>query len=105
MRPVFDTNLQIDSNVGEIARARAWVSEHAREAGFPDKSVNELGLVVSEACANVVKHAYHGEPGQPIDLRLVIDHTKLVLSIRDVGTKMDLAGYQAPDLDEPHEGG
>ena len=104
-RLAVDAELAIESRVAEIARARAWVSEQARAAGFPDQTVSQLGLVVSEACANVIKHAYHGAPGHPIDLHLAVDDTKLVLSIRDVGAKIDLNAYEPPDLDEAHEGG
>lgn len=99
-------DLVLESRVGEIARARRWLTDHARASGFRDDELNSLGLVMSEACANVIKHAYGGEPDHPIELDLTIDDTRLVLSIRDHGaTQFDLARYTPPDLDEPHEGG
>jgi serine/threonine-protein kinase RsbW len=97
--------LVVESRVEEIARARHWLSEQARAAGFSDKDINNFGLVISEACANVIKHAYRGQPDHPIELQLSVDDTKLVLAIRDLGVKFDLAKYTPPDLTEPHEGG
>ncbi len=101
----LEVDLALDSRVSEIARARRWVSEHAQAAGFSEADVRNLGLAVSEACANVIRHAYHGQPGRPIGLRLRVDETRLALWIRDQGTKFDPHAYQAPDLDQPHEGG
>ena len=95
----LEADLALDSRVSEIARARHWVSEQARAAGFSDAEVRNVGLAVSEACANVIRHAYHGEPDHPILLHLAVDETRLELWIRDRGMKFD------PDLDQPHEGG
>ena len=100
-----ETDLVIASRVEEIARARQWAGDAAAGEGFSSKHVHDLGLVVSEACANVIRHAYCGEPDHVIELHLVIDEAKLVLSIRDEGRMFDVDAYQAPDLSEPHEGG
>ncbi len=101
----MQAELIIDSRLDEITRARQWLTQYASAEGFSDKAVRNLGLVVSEACANVIKHAYCGQAGNPIELRLSIDESALVLKIRDIGAKFDLEGYQPPDLSEPHEGG
>jgi serine/threonine-protein kinase RsbW len=97
--------LTIASRLPEIARARQWLRDQARAAGFTEREIHDLELVLSEACTNVIKHAYHGQPDYPIALRLVIDETKLVLVIRDIGTKFDLSAYTPPDLDQPRERG
>ncbi len=97
--------LVIDSRVEEVARAREWLSELARTEGFSDKDVRGLGLVVSEACVNIVEHAYRGQAGNPIELRLAINDTRLVLQILDEGKRFDLQSYSSPDLSEPQEGG
>ena len=99
------SELLIDSRVEEVARARKWLTEQASAEGFSSKEVRNLGLVVSEACVNVIKHAYRGEPGNPVELKLSIDETSLVLTIRDIGEKFDPETYEPPDLSEPHESG
>jgi serine/threonine-protein kinase RsbW len=102
---VLRSELRIDSRIEEVARARRWLVEHAAAEGFPEDEVRQLGLVVSEACANVVEHAYDGRSGNPIDLTLVIDDRGLTLSIRDVGAPFDADNYAPPDLSAPQEGG
>ncbi len=101
----FRAELLIDSRIEEIARAREWLTGLASAGGFSDKEVRGFGLVVSEACANIVKHAYRGQSGNPIELRLAVDETSLVLKIQDEGERFDLESYSPPDLGEPHEGG
>ncbi len=95
----------ISSQFEEISRVREWLGGHASAAGFSDQEVRGLKLAVSEACANVIEHAYKGEPGNPIELHLVVNEESLVLTIRDFGAKFDLEKYELPDLSEPHEGG
>ncbi|MBI3969552.1 MAG: ATP-binding protein [Chloroflexi bacterium] len=95
----------IESRLDQIASIRQWVSEHARANGFSDREISGLMLAVSEACANVVKHAYHSQPGNPVELDLIIDDAKLELRIRDYGEPFDLRSYQPPDLTQSHEGG
>jgi len=101
----LQADLALDSRVQEIPRARQWVSAHARAAGFSDTEVRNLGLALSEACANVIKHAYHGQPNHPIELHLTVDEARVELAIRDRGTKFNLTSYQPPNLDESQEGG
>jgi serine/threonine-protein kinase RsbW len=100
-----ESNLRVESRVEEIAGVRSWLREQARASGFSESEAADLGLAVSEACANVIQHAYGGQPGHPIDLRLNIDETKLVLSIRDMGAPFDVNAYTPPDLSQPQEGG
>ena len=99
------SELLIDSRVEEVARARRWLSDHAAAEGFSDGEVRKFALALSEACVNVIEHAYRGEAGNPIELELTIDDEALKLTIRDSGAAFDLAGYEPPDLSEPHEGG
>ena len=99
------SELLIDSRVEEVSRARKWLSDHAAAEGFSGGDVRKLGLVLSEACVNVIEHAYLGEAGNPIELQLSIDDESLRLTVRDTGARFELEDYEPPDLDEPHEGG
>jgi serine/threonine-protein kinase RsbW len=46
---------------------------------------NELGLVVNEAIANVIRHAYHGATDQPIELTVERHGTGVRVTLRDWG--------------------
>lgn len=102
---VLLAELLIESRVEEIARAREWLSERTREEGFEYKDVSNIGLAMSEACANVIKHAYGEQPGNVIKLRLAIDARSLILSIYDQGEKYNPESYAPPDLSKPQDGG
>ncbi len=99
------SKLIIESTLDAIAEARHWLADVADQAGFTPQEVSELKLVLTEACSNIVRHAYGGEKGHEIVLSLSIDEDELTLTIRDFGRKFDLTRYQEPDLDVPHEGG
>ncbi len=101
----IQSEMLIDSRVEEVSRARRWLSDHAAAEGFSEGDVRKLGLVLSEACVNVIEHAYLGEVGHPIELQLSIDDESLRLTVRDTGARFELEDYEPPDLDEPHEGG
>jgi anti-sigma regulatory factor (Ser/Thr protein kinase) len=106
MRPiVLRAELLLDSRIEEIARAREWLKELTSAEGVLDNEVSDLGLAMSEACANIIEHAYRGQPNNPIRLRLTIDETSLVLTIHDRGEKFDLESYVPPELGEPRESG
>jgi anti-sigma regulatory factor (Ser/Thr protein kinase) len=91
--------------VEEVARARRWLTEHALAAGFPEDETGRVGLALSEACANVIEHAYGGQPGHDVDLELDVNAERLVVSIKDTGRPFDPASYRPPDLSRACESG
>ncbi len=101
----MESKLVIESKLDAIAEARQWLAKLAGQAGFTPQEVSDLKLVLTEACSNIVRHAYGGEAGHEIILSLSIYEDELALTIRDFGHKIDLSRYKGPDLDVPHEGG
>jgi len=65
---VKNYHLKFDSDPIHIKGIRLACEELAREVGFDDKAVDELGLCVNEAIANVVEHAYNFELGRPVEI-------------------------------------
>src|SRR5262245_60096342 len=49
------------NEVSEIAHVRREVSAVAKGIGFDEAKIGKVALIVTEACANVVKHAHSGE--------------------------------------------
>ena len=97
--------LVIKSRLDQIARARSWIAEKAQAAGFSPDEIFALKLVVSEACTNIIRHAYEGAEDKDIILSASIEGDKLLLTIRDFGKKFDLSRYNPPDLERPSESG
>ena len=77
--------LELTSHPSQIAPARRAVENFAAEQGFDRPAVDVLGLCVNEAIANVIRHAYEGVPGRPIELTAAVDGDAMVLTLRDWG--------------------
>ena len=81
-----------------VAVVRRAVSEYARRAGLDRDAVADVALAVSEACANVVVHAYDaaGTPASTtLEVRAAVRDGGLTLVVCDHGHGM------APRTDSP----
>jgi serine/threonine-protein kinase RsbW len=68
-------------NVVVIRHALAGLAE---EIGMDEPGLADLKTVVTEACMNVVVHAYQGEPG-PLSVEAEADADGLTVTVRDEG--------------------
>lgn len=73
------------SDTAELATVRRQVEAFAAEHGFDERAVGELGLCVNEAMANIIRHAYRGRGGEPIELTATFADEKLKIALRDWG--------------------
>ena len=82
-------DLQLTSEPANIAPARLAIEKFAADAGFTEPAVADLGLCLNEALANIIRHAYSGEPGRPMTISCEFDAGELTISIRDWGNGRD----------------
>jgi serine/threonine-protein kinase RsbW len=68
-------------NVAVVRHALAGMAE---EIGMDELRVADLKTVVTEACMNVVAHAYQGRPG-PLSVEAAPDEDGLTVTVRDEG--------------------
>jgi len=68
-------------NVAVIRHALAGLAE---EIGMDEPGLADLKTVVTEACMNVVVHAYEGQPG-PLNVEAKPDIDGLTVTVRDEG--------------------
>ncbi|HXV06034.1 MAG TPA: ATP-binding protein [Solirubrobacterales bacterium] len=68
-------------NVSVVRHALAGLAE---EIGMDEAGIGDLKTVVTEACMNVVIHAYRGEPG-PLNVEAEPDEGGLTIVVRDEG--------------------
>jgi anti-sigma regulatory factor (Ser/Thr protein kinase) len=69
-------------NVAVVRHAVAGLAEHL---GMREPSVGDLKTVVTEACMNVVVHAYDGEEPGPLQVEATAEGEGLTVSVRDFG--------------------
>ncbi|HLL89111.1 MAG TPA: ATP-binding protein [Tepidisphaeraceae bacterium] len=78
--------LNLTSDPANLASARKAIEDYVLGCGLSRSAADEVGLVVNEALANVYRHAYRGETGQPVVLRADPVGDGVQISIRDWGT-------------------
>jgi len=77
--------LQITSDPATLASTRRAVEMFAAQCGFDETARGEIGLVINEALANVIRHAYQGATDQPIEVAAQKTDEGICLSVRDWG--------------------
>jgi serine/threonine-protein kinase RsbW len=80
--------LSVDAKASALAPIRRAVSERVRELGADEESVARIAIAVSEACSNVVSHAYKEDEAGTIEIEAWAKGSDIVFSIRDNGTPL-----------------
>ena len=75
------------------------------DAGFSKKDAQRIILAVDEACSNVIKYAYEGDPTRDIALAITTKEGQVTLRISDTGRKPDIASIKPRSLDDVRPGG
>jgi serine/threonine-protein kinase RsbW len=73
--------------------------------GMDEAVTEQIKLAVDEACSNVIKHAYLGDPGQKIKVEYRITPGVYEVIIEDNGRKADPDLIKGRRLDEVRPGG
>jgi serine/threonine-protein kinase RsbW len=94
--PSSDVRLTLPARPENVAVIRHVLGAFAEALRLPPDLVEDMRLAVTEACTNVVRHAYHdGDPG-PIDVVIRPNGDRLDLIISDqghgLGPSADVAG-------------
>jgi anti-sigma regulatory factor (Ser/Thr protein kinase) len=100
--------LSISSTPAHLPVVRAATDRLCRTLGFDDESVSHVVLSVDEALTNIIRHAYNGAEGRPIEIELsVLDPPGrgLRVRIRDYGPSVDPSRIKSRDLDDIRPGG
>ncbi len=97
--------LDLTSEAKHIAGVRKTVEAFAVSAGLGPAAVADLGLVVNEALANVIRHAYQGRAGEPISVSADCDSSQVTVRIRDWGNGVNPAALPLRAHDPSMPGG
>jgi anti-sigma regulatory factor (Ser/Thr protein kinase) len=80
-------HLHLDAEPENIGVVRAAVGDLVSSHGMEEPTLGDLKTVLSEACSNVVRHAYPGVPGT-FEVEAVPLADTLAVVVRDFGTGM-----------------
>jgi serine/threonine-protein kinase RsbW len=105
--------LELQSNPEALCLVRATVERAAEVLHFQDAEARAIVRSVDEALANVMRHAYGGRPGQPIEMscsRVEPNGQKAALGgieilLADKGAPVKQAKLKGRPLDEIRPGG
>jgi serine/threonine-protein kinase RsbW len=96
--------LTIPAKAEYITLSRLALSGLSRVRSFPDDTLADLKLALTEACSNSVRHAYDDGEGH-VDISFVLHDDRLEVEVADDGAGFEPEGAgRAPD-DELAEGG
>ena len=105
MREPPNVTFRMTSDPQQLARMRSWLWTQLVGQALPLEHCSAVLVAVGEICNNVIKHAYDGQPGQPIGIALSVLPDRLVIDVEDEGAPYDPAAYSPPDLDAVPERG
>ena len=91
-------SLRFNSDPAELAPVRVQIEKFCADAGFDAKSCDEIGLVVNEALANVIRHAYDKATDRPIEVKAKIEPGEAIIEIRDWGKGVNPDSLHRPCL-------
>ena len=85
MSPQPELDLTLPARAENVIIIRQAIAGLGEALGMPDQRVDDLKTVVTEACNNVVVHAYDGEAG-PMTVTAAADDGSVAVTVSDRGT-------------------
>lgn len=108
-KSVIKCELRVSSELKELAIVADFVAEFARRACLTADDTFAIQMAVDEACANVIEHAYGGQPDGILHVACRLVGDEVIVTIRDRGRPFDPSTVARPDvtapLEERQEGG
>ena len=84
-----------------VAVVRAVTTDALARFGVSRECIDDVGLALSEACANVIRHA---EQSDEYEVRLEIDNARCAITVIDTGRGLDV-GALTTTMPEPSSPG
>ena len=96
--------LTIPAKPEYITLSRLALAGLSRVRSFPDETLADLKLALTEACSNSVRHAYENGEGH-VDISFELRDDRLIVEVADDGTGFELEQGAKNDGDVLSEGG
>jgi len=97
--------LRFPARPDELRGMRDALRQRLRAWRLDEESATDVVMAVDEACQNVIRHAYRGEPDGVIELEVRCVGDELQIAVRDFAPTVDPARIRPRPLDELRPGG
>jgi anti-sigma regulatory factor (Ser/Thr protein kinase) len=97
--------MRIDSRPDCLRLVRAVVQEAGDASGCNAECVSQIVMAVDEACQNIIRHAYLGDPGGEIVVDIGRQNDSIVVHLLDFAAPVDVSTIKPRRLDELKPGG
>jgi serine/threonine-protein kinase RsbW len=91
--------LRLESRLDHVELVARAVRALCSTAGLPGRECAQVELAVGEALNNVIRHAYHGEAGHPIEVTFAQERAQFTIEVADEGEPMPPGRPVAFDFD------
>jgi sigma-B regulation protein RsbU (phosphoserine phosphatase) len=89
----------------ELCLMRNAVRACVEANGCSETPAADIVLVIDEACQNIIRHAYKGDPDGEIELRIDREGENLVFDLLDRAPPIDTEKVKGRDLEDIRPGG
>lgn len=93
------------SRPDQLKSVRAKVTEAITSCGCIGNTIQDFVIAVDEACQNIIRHAYQGQPDGEIILEICKENDDIVVLLRDFANTVDPEQIKPRDLDDIRPGG
>lgn len=97
--------LRFPARADQLCDVRDAVRECVTANGAGEDCAGDIVMAVDEACQNIIRHGYAGDPEGGIELEIERQGDDLVFSLRDSAPKIDPARVKPRALDDIRPGG
>ncbi len=97
--------LRVPARADELKGIRDAVRESVEACGCSAQSASDIVLALDEACQNIIRHAYQGQPDGVIELTIEHRDSELIFSLIDEAPAIDPSEVKPRDLDDIRPGG
>ncbi len=101
----YSTILTIPSHPQYLTMLRAVIEKLGEIFEISDVIINEIKVALTEACTNVIRHAYGGDTEGEITLKFNITDSEFLVIIEDNGTKTEPEKVRGRDFEDLRPGG
>lgn len=88
----------VPSRTEELQRIRSIVESEALGFGFDAETSYRLAMATDEACANIIQHAYDGNPARTFEVEIGTEGDRFVIVLTDSGKEFNLERHAPVDM-------